>query len=157
MFMHIDLKKLATSIIIPLTVGGISAFITSDAMKDYKDFNRPPLAPPSWLFPVVWTILYILMGVSFYLVRKTKTKRNKTNAYILFAVQLFLNFIWSPIFFIGKAYLTAFIVLVALLLSVIGMTVSFYRINKLSGYLQIPYIIWLLIAGYLNLGIYILN
>ena len=157
MSFNIDLKKLVTSILIPLAVGGISAFITRDDMDIYSRIKRPPLSPPSWIFPVVWTILYILMGISLYLVRIKKTDINKKTAYISFAVQLFLNFIWSPIFFSMGAYVLAFVVLILLWLSVMVMILLFGRIDRRAAYLNIPYLVWLTFAAYLNLAIAILN
>ena len=158
MIFKIDFKKLIISLAIPLIVGAISAFITMGQMDIYSKIKQPPLAPSSVLFPIVWTILYLLMGISFYLVwTKYPTRYDKTSAYIAYAVQLFLNFIWSPIFFNAREYLIAFLVLIALWVMVIVMTVLFYRISKPAGILQIPYILWLTFAGYLNLAIYILN
>ncbi len=157
MSFNIDLRKLATSILIPLAVGGISAFITRNDMGIYSRIKRPPLSPPSWIFPVVWTVLYILMGISLYLVRIKKTDKNKRPAYIAFAVQLFLNFIWSPIFFSLNAYALAFAVLIILWLSVIVMILLFSGIDRRAAYLNIPYLVWLTFAAYLNLAIAILN
>ncbi len=158
MIFKINLKKLVTALLIPLAVGGLSSLITMGDTKIYKSLKTPPLSPPGIVFPIVWSVLYILMGVSLYLVM---TKRDayidKRPAYVLFFVQLFLNFLWQPIFFGAKMYLTAFIILVLLFLSVVAMTVSFYKISRLSALLQIPYIIWVAFAGYLNLGIVILN
>lgn len=157
MSFKIDLKKLVTSLILPLAVGGLSALITRNDMDVYSELNVPPLAPPSWLFPVVWTIIYILMGISLYLVRVKNTNRDKTSAYIAFAVQLFLNFIWSPIFFSAKAYTAAFVVLVLMWIAVIWMMVLFFRIDRRAAYLNILYLLWITFAGYLNLAIAILN
>lgn len=157
MSFKIDLKKLVTSLILPLAVGGLSALITRNDMDVYSELNVPPLAPPSWLFPVVWTIIYILMGISLYLVRVKNTNRDKTSAYIAFAVQLFLNFIWSPIFFSAKAYTVAFVVLVLMWIAVIWMMVLFFRIDRRAAYLNILYLLWITFAGYLNLAIAILN
>lgn len=157
MSLKIDLKKLITSLLIPLAAGGISAFITRNDMQIYDRLNVPPLAPPPWLFPIVWTVLYILMGISLYLIRVNKTTVNKTSAYIAFAIQLFLNFIWSPIFFSANAYVAAFVVLVLMWLFTILMIVLFSRIDRRAAYLNIPYLLWITFAGYLNLAIAILN
>lgn len=158
MIIKIDFKKLIVSLLIPLAVGGLSALITGSDMDIYGKIKQPPLSPPSIVFPIVWTVLYTLMGVSLYLVW-TKERRygNKKCAYIIFAIQLFLNFIWSPIFFSAEKYLLAFIVLVTLWIFAIIMAVLFYKISKPAGLLQIPYILWLTFAGYLNCGIYLLN
>lgn len=158
MIIKFNLKKFLISVAIPLLVGGFSALITMGDMDIYKEINTPPLSPPSWLFPVVWTILYFLMGVSLYLVwNKQDIYVDKKKAYLLFCLQLFLNFIWSPVFFTARSFLLAFIILVLLIITVVFMIVEFYNIDKRAGLLQIPYLIWLLFAAYLNMAIYILN
>ena len=156
--MKINYKKLIISIIIPLLVGGISAFLTRDSMSTFERVAKPPLSPPGWLFPVVWTILYILMGIASYLVNTSKgPKTLSDSALAIYALQLVFNFFWSIIFFNMEAYLFAFIWLIALWLLILWTTVSFYKINKTAGLLMIPYLIWVAFAGYLNLGIYLLN
>lgn len=158
MVFKFNLKRFLISIAIPLIVGGLSALITSENMNLYSRIETPLLSPPGWVFPVVWTILYTLMGVSFYLVwNSNATIFEKKQAFTIYAIQLFLNFIWSPIFFNMRAYLIAFIVLLALWGFVLAMIIKFYKISKLAGILQIPYLIWLTFAGYLNLAIYLLN
>ena len=153
---NIKWKSLLVNIAIPLLVGGISSLITMDGFRQYKEINQPPLSPPSAVFPVVWTILYILMGISSYLVYEKKDADNK-NALTLYAIQLAVNFIW-PIFFFGfNAYLFSFIILIVLWIFVLLTIISFYKINKTAALLMIPYLIWLTFAGYLNLGVYILN
>ena len=158
MILKFNLKRFLISIAIPLAVGGFSALITKGDMDLYSRIVRPPLSPPSILFPIVWSILYILMGISLYLVwNNSNSYSDKTSAFVLFAVQLFLNFIWSPIFFSAQQYLIAFIILVLLWITVLLMIISFYRISKVAGLIQIPYLIWLTFAGYLNFAIMILN
>ena len=158
MVFKFNLKRFLISIAIPLLVGGLSAIITRGDMDLYSQIKNPPLSPPGWLFPVAWSILYTLMGISLYLVWNSNARYiAKRNAYIFFGVQLFLNFIWSPIFFVGRQFLLAFIVLILMWSFTFGMIVSFYRISKLAGLLQIPYILWLTFAGYLNFAIYLLN
>lgn len=155
--MRVDWKKLIISIAIPLGVGGLSALLTSGNMNLFEEIEKPPLSPPGWLFPVVWTILYVLMGVALYLVIITKTKEDKRPAIISFAGQLFFNFFWSIIFFNTRAYLFAFIWLILLCVAIVGNIYFFNRINTMSAKFLIPYIVWVIFAGYLNLGIYILN
>lgn len=158
MVFKFNLKRFLISIALPLGVGGLSSLITKGNMNLYSEIVTPRLSPPGWLFPVVWTILYILMGISLYLVWNSEAKfYEKQRAFVIFGIQLFLNFIWSPIFFNQQRFLLAFIVLLFLWLFTFGMIVSFYKIMKLAGILQIPYIIWLTFAGYLNLAIYLLN
>ncbi len=144
------------SIGISLGVGGFSAFLTKDSMDLYSQINQPPLAPPSFLFPIAWTILYILMGFAAALI----WKRNGNEidfALIFYGFQLVFNFCWSLIFFNFRAFLFAFIWLLALLI-LIGITaVKFYKIYKPAGWLLLPYFLWVCFAGYLNFAIYLLN
>jgi len=155
-FLVIKWKELIISILIPLAVGGLSALITGGQMSDFMLLNQPPLSPPAWLFPVVWTVLYILMGIASYLVWQAKDK-NTDLALKIYGLQLFFNFFWSYIFFSLENYLFAFIWLLILWVLIIVTTVLFYRISKPAGYLMIPYLLWVTFAAYLNLAIYILN
>ena len=158
MIFKLDWKKLIVSLLIPLAVGGLSAFITRGDMDIYTKIERPPLSPPGKLFPIVWSILYFLMGVSLYIIWNSRARTDeKRSAIIFFALQLFMNFIWSPIFFSMQQYLLGFVVLVILWIFIIAMIISFKRISPIAAYLQIPYLLWVTFAGYLNLGIYILN
>lgn len=143
--------KLFIAILIPVVIGGIVGFIINPYI-DYNSLVKPPLSPPSIVFPIVWTILYVLMGISYYLL-KNPGKKEK----IIYFVQLGVNALWSVFFFIGKFYLFSFIWIVLLDVLVIFMIGIFYQNSKISGYLQIPYLIWILFATYLNLGIYVLN
>ncbi len=158
MVFKFNLKRFLISLALPLAVGGLSALITKDNMDLYSEIITPPLSPPGWVFPVVWTILYALMGVSLYLVWSSNVAfYKKQRAFTFFGIQLLLNFIWSPIFFNERWFLLAFMVLVLLWIFTLLMITSFYKISKVAGLLQIPYIIWLSFAGYLNLAIYLLN
>ena len=151
--MKINYKKLIISIIIPLGLGFLVGLL-SNSGSNYKDLIQPVFAPPSWVFPVVWTILYILMGISDYLVKEELNTNKSLNIY---KYQLGVNLLWSFIFFNFKWYLFAFIWIILLIILVIKMIKEFININKTSGYLQIPYLIWLIFAAILNLSIYILN
>ena len=155
--MRIEWKKLLICIAIPLAVGGLSALFTSGNMDLYNEINQPSLAPPGWLFPVVWTILYVLMGIALYIVVITKTRDDKRRAIISFGVQLFFNFFWSILFFNARAFLFAFVWLIFLWLAIIANIYFFYKINKNAGKLLIPYLVWVTFAGYLNLAIFLLN
>ncbi len=150
-------KKFLLCLAIPLGVGGVSALLTSGNMQLFDEINKPPLSPPGWLFPVVWTILYISMGVALYLVVMAKDTKANLPAYISFGVQLFFNFFWSIIFFNARAYLFAFIWLVLLWVAIIANIFFLYQVKKTAGKILIPYLIWVTFAGYLNLGIYLLN
>lgn len=158
MVFKFNLKRFLISIAIPLLAGGLSALITSGNMDIYSSIVRPPLSPPGWLFAVAWSILYFSMGVSLYLVWNTSANEGvKRQAFLLFGIQLFLNFIWSPIFFNEQWFLAAFVVLIALWIFVFLMILSFYKISKKAGLLQIPYLLWITFAAYLNIAIYLLN
>lgn len=144
------MKKILLYIFVTLFIGGVPSIsvITNNV---YPSLVKPPLSPPGILFPIVWTILFILMGISIYLVRDNKDLRR------IYFVQLFINALWTPIFFGLNNYLFALIWLILLLVTVIIMLYKFYKENKTSCYLNIPYLIWLLFALYLNTGIYLLN
>ncbi|WMJ21925.1 TspO/MBR family protein [Paludicola sp. MB14-C6] len=152
----IQFKPLIISILIPLAVGGLSGFLTKNSMELFKNLNQPPLAPPPILFPIVWTILFILMGISAYLVWVSDSPYKKP-ALLLYGVQLFFNFMWSIIFFNWEMRLFAFIWLMILWLLIIIMIALFYKVDKRAAYLQIPYLLWVTFAAYLNFAIYILN
>lgn len=153
--MKIQWKNLVTCIAIPLAVGSLSALLSQRGMAAYAMMNKPALSPPEWVFPVVWTILYVLMGIASYLVL-TSGKPNNA-ALTVYAIQLFFNFFWSILFFRLGLCVTAFIWLVLLWFLILGTTVLFYRIVKAAGYLMIPYLLWVAFAGYLNLSICLLN
>ena len=156
--MKIRVKPLIISLLIPLAVGGLSALLTRNSMEAFGALNQPPLSPPGWLFPVVWTVLYLLMGFASYLVFVNGRNRRKVqNALFVYGVQLFFNFLWSIIFFNQERYLFAFFWLLALWVLILITLVLFYRIHKPAGLLLIPYLVWVTFAGYLNLGIALLN
>jgi tryptophan-rich sensory protein len=155
--MKIQWKKLIACIAIPLLIGGASALFTRENMQSFGELEQPPLSPPGWLFPVVWSILYVLMGIASYLV-VTAEKTYLTNiALFVYGIQLVFNFFWSIIFFNLEMYLTAFIWLIILWVLILITTLLFYRIRKPAGYLMIPYLLWVTFAGYLNYAIYLLN
>ncbi len=155
--MKIDWKKLLISLAIPLAVGGL-ATVLSGGMGSYKIMNQPPLSPPGWVFPVVWTILYLLMGYASYLVYISgKNPEDIRKALILYGAQLFFNFLWPIVFFGFGWYLTAFFVLVVLWVLIYLTMRRFAAINERAGDLLLPYILWVTFAGYLNLGVFLLN
>ena len=158
MVFKLNIKRFLISLAIPLLIGGLSALITSGNMDVYSKIKVPIFAPPGWVFSVVWPVLYMLMGISFFIIWNSESDaQNKQVAFVLFALQLLLNFIWSPIFFNKQWFLLAFILLVFLWLFTLGMIVSFYKTSKFAGVLQIPYLLWLTFAGVLNFAIYLLN
>lgn len=147
-------KIYVKSILIPVIIGGIVGLIISGSI-DYNSLQKPFLAPPSILFPIVWTILYILMGVSYGILESKSLIEPKTK--FIYYLQLFVNALWSIFFFTLKWRLFAFIWIIALDLLVIIMIIEFYKKNKIAGLLQIPYLLWVLFASYLNLAVYLLN
>lgn len=153
--MKIQWKKLILCLIIPLAVGGLSALLTQNGMKSFETLTKPPFSPPGWLFPIVWTILYLLMGFTSYLV--LISGKQSTLGILAYSAQLFFNFLWSIYFFNQEMYLFSFIWLVVLWLLILATTILFYRNTKTAGYMLIPYLLWVAFAGYLNLGIYLLN
>lgn len=153
--MKIQWRNLVTCIAIPLAVGNLSALLTQNSMKAFESINKPALSPPGWLFPVVWTVLYILMGIASYLVL-TSGKQYDT-ALAVYGIQLIFNFFWPIIFFNLELYLFAFIWLILLWLLVLKTTSLFYQISKPASYLMLPYLLWITYAGYLNFSIYLLN
>ena len=154
----LNYKSLFICILIPLAIGGLSAFFTMGSMEDFAALDQPPLSPPGWLFPVVWSILYVLMGVASYFVLETPClAERKQRAFKVYFLQLGFNFLWSIIFFSFGAYEIAFAWLLILLALIIITAVRFYRINQISGFLMLPYIVWVVFAGYLNLAIAYLN
>ena len=139
--MKIEKKPLIIALLIPLITGGLSALLAG-GMDTFKTLDKPPLSPPGWLFPVAWTILYLLMGFASYLVFTSSAPQyKKNNALIFYGLQLFFNFFWSIIFFRWEMYLFAFIWLMIMWVLIIITLVKFYNINKLSGWLLFPYLL----------------
>lgn len=146
-------------IAIPLAVGALSALFTRGSMDIYGELELPPLAPPSWLFPVAWMILYSLMGISsatVYLKREVNPEA-ATKGLTYYAVSLIVNFCWSIVFFNMRAFLLAFIILAVLVYLIIRTILCYHKVSPVSSYLQIPYLLWVIFAGYLNIMIYVLN
>ena len=148
------IKTYAKSIIIPLLVGGIVGFLISNSI-DYQTLERPAFAPPSMAFPIVWTILYVLMGISYGILDSKSLVDSSINS--IYYLQLFFNALWPIAFFILKWRLFAFFWIIILAVLVLIMIIRFYAKNKAAGLLQIPYLLWTLFATYLNWGVYVLN
>ncbi len=156
--MKLNIKLLIKSIALPLLVGLISGLLTRNAMQDFQTLVKPPLAPPGWLFPVVWTILYTLMGISAYLIQTSSADpETKSDALMIYRYQLIVNFLWPVLFFSFGWYLFAFAWILLLWGLVILMIWDFSKISKTAAYLNIPYLIWLTFAAYLNGAIWWLN
>ncbi len=150
----INWKALLISLGISLGAGALAGILTSDSMETYGSLYQPPLAPPGWLFPIVWTILFILMGIAAYLIYESDVGEERKRAALrIYGIQLLVNVGWSVIFFRWDAYLLAFAWLL-LLWYLIYMTIDqFKEINEIAGKLLLPYILWVTFAGYLNLAI----
>lgn len=151
------MKKIITYIFylfFPLLVGGIVAFFIKDSI-DYTSLIRPPLAPPKVLFPIAWTILYLFMGISYFLYKKEFKERSVLD--FLYYIQLFVNALWSFIFFLWKARFVAILWILLLDILAVLLIYCFFYKKKISAFLNIPYLIWILFATYLTIGIYVLN
>ena len=142
------------SILIPVILGGIVGLIISNFM-DYDIINKPLLSPPAIAFPIIWTILYILMGISYGILKTNDLADEKVNS--VYFTQLLTNITWPIVFFTFKWRFIAIIWIIVLLILIIYMTAIFYKKNGLAGLLQIPYIIWTIFATYLTIGVYVLN
>ncbi len=146
-------KKFLLFILLPLIIGFIS-YLLGGSTDLFSEINKPSFAPPKILFPIVWTILYILMGISSYIIYEKKDKNNSLKVYLL---NLLVNMLWTPIFFRFKWFLLSFIWIIILDIIVIIMIMRFNKISKVASYIQIPYLIWIIFASVLNLSIYLLN
>lgn len=142
------------SILVPLLIGGLVGIVTSNYI-DYNSLIQPSWAPPSFLFPIVWTILYALMGVSYGILKSNSLLDSKAST--LYYVQLFVNALWSIFFFVFKWRLFSFIWILLLIVLVFLMIKDFYSKNKVAGLIQLPYLLWIIFASFLNLAVYILN
>ena len=150
-----NIKTYIKSIAIPLLIGIVVGLLTSGSMTDFNLLVKPQFAPPAILFPIVWTILYSLMGISYGILKTNDLVDEDVNS--TYYWQLFVNALWSIIFFILKWRLFAFFWILLLIVLVVTMIIRFYNKNKLSGLLQLPYLLWLVFAAVLNLCIYTLN
>ena len=150
--------KIILCITFTLSIGAISGIATASGINNwYVKLNKPVFNPPNYLFGPVWTLLYILMGVSFYLILQSKNSILKKRAITIFFIQLFLNFCWSFLFFKFQLVGIAFIEIIFIWVSIILMIVAFYKISKVASFLQIPYLLWVSFATVLNGSILILN
>lgn len=139
----------------PIVLGSLIGLITSMG-SSYQTFIKPPFAPPGIVFPIVWSILYFLMGISAYIIA-TSHSPHKKQALRTYYLQLFLNLLWPVLFFMLNLKIVAFVELIILIYVITNMIMQFYKINRKAAYLQIPYLIWCLFASYLNLAITLLN
>ncbi len=150
--------KLIVSLLLPLGLGAIAGMFTSEAIPGwYASLNRPSFNPPNWVFGPVWTCLYILLGISLFLIWKQKTSKERNLAIFVFFIQLTLNFGWSFIFFYFNLIGLALLEIILLWISIVIMLVSFYKIKHMAAYINIPYLLWVSFATILNAAYYFLN
>lgn len=149
-------KPFLLSLFVPLAIGALVGFIIMPNIGIYRQFALPPGAPPSWLFPIAWSLLYLMMGLAFYGVFSAQAY-HRTAAFWVYALQLAFNFLWPIFFFKAQLYLFSFVWLLALLVLIVLTIRLFYPINRLSAYLMLPYLAWCLYAAYLNFGVAVLN
>lgn len=151
-----EIPKLMVSLIIVFIVGAIGSVATSPQIPVwYATLARPAWAPPNWLFPVVWTILYILIGISLFLVWRKGLESKQ--ALVVFAVQLGLNLLWSLVFFGFHSIVGGLVIILMLWMAILANIIVFYRISRWAGLILLPYLVWVSIASYLNYSIYLLN
>lgn len=151
------LKIYGIFLLITGAVGGLSALLTNMGMESYKAAEKPPLTPPDIVFPIVWSILFTLMAISAARVWLTDNSRMRNRSILIYALQLFFNFVWSILFFNLEAYGLAFLWLIVLWVLILLMIIQFYKSDKIAGLLQIPYLLWVSFAGYLNYMVWMLN
>lgn len=150
--------KLIIALALPLAVGAIAGLFTSQSVKGwYSQLTKPSFNPPDWLFGPVWTTLYILMGISFYLIWVQPAGKSRNTGILLFLVQLALNFAWSFLFFYFHQIGLALVEIILLWIFIVAMCVQFYKIKTLAAYLNIPYLLWVTFATILTASIYLLN
>ena len=151
-------KSIVFWVILSEAVGLLAGLLTRNATEIYGQIAaKPPLAPPAWLFPVVWTILYALMGIGAGLVANQVTDESRNRSLNLMVAQLIVNFFWSLIFFNAQAFGFAFVWLLLLWVLVLLMILTFRKVDPLAAWLQVPYLLWLTFAAYLNIGVWYLN
>lgn len=151
-------KAYAVWIALAVAVGGLSGWLTKEGTEIYNaTIEKPPLSPPSIVFPIVWSILFVLMGVGAAKVYLSPSSEDRSRSLLLFIIQLAVNFFWSIIFFNFENFGLAFFWLLALWGLILWMMLSFYKVDKIAALLQIPYFLWVTFAAYLNFGVWMLN
>ena len=151
-------KTYAFWVLLSEAVGALSGWLTRNGSKIFsQSVNKPPLTPPSLVFPIAWGVLFLLMGISAARVALTPASRGRSLGLNLFILQLVVNFLWSPIFFNLQAYGFALIWLLLLMLLVVAMILAFHKTDPLAAWIQVPYLMWLVFATYLNAGVWLLN
>jgi translocator protein len=150
--------KLVVSLALPLGAGTIAGIFTAKAVPEwYASLNRPSFSPPNWVFGPIWTVLYILLGISLFLIWKLDPGKERNRAIFIFLLQMLLNFGWSFLFFHFKMVGVALVEIMVLWMSILLMLFHFYKIDRMAAYINIPYLLWVTFATILNLGYYWLN
>lgn len=149
--------EVVVAIILSLGGGFLISFLTRDAMGQFSSFKQPPLAPPAWLFPIAWSILYILMGVASYLIFNLKKSKERTVLLVLYLIQLGFNFLWTIIFFNLGWFWVAAVWLAIMWAVILTLMIRVKKLSPAAFYLLLPYILWCSFAMYLNISIAILN
>ena len=150
--------KLVASLLLPLGIGGIAGMFTTEAIPGwYASLNQPSFNPPNWVFGPVWTTLYIIMGISLFMILKMEVSKERNQAILIFMAQLFLNFCWSFFFFYFKMIGLALIDIAALWIMIVIMLVRFHKLKPVAAYINIPYLLWVTFATVLNAAYFFLN
>jgi translocator protein len=153
-----QIGKLIASLLLPLGIGGIAGIFTTEAIPGwYATLNQPSFNPPNWVFGPVWSTLYIIMGISLFIIWKLPASKQRNQAILVFMSQLFLNFCWSFFFFYFKMIGVALIDIVALWIMIFIMLIRFHKVKPLASYINIPYLLWVTFATVLNAAYFILN
>ena len=154
----VNIVKLLISIILPLSIGAIAGIFTAKSIPEwYATLNQPSFNPPNWIFGPVWTTLYLIMGISFFLIWKLESGRERNQAIVIFWVQMLLNFGWSFFFFYFNMIGLALIEILLLWITIVLMITRFYKLKPLAAYLNIPYLLWVSFATMLNAAYFFLN
>lgn len=157
MMKKINWFQLLVIVLITELIGLLGNLFSGNSGQVYTSFVKPPLSPPGWIFGVIWPVLYLLMGIAAYIIYQTPETPERKEAITLYWVQLFVNFLWPIVFFRFQWYWASVVVILLLDVLVLITTIRFYNIKKVAGYLMVPYLLWILFATYLNVGISVLN
>ncbi len=153
-----QITELLIHIVSAELVGAFAGLISKHSFSFYQDLAKPPFSPPGWVFPVIWVILYALMGLSVFLIETSGAEhREKKKAFWIYGVQLFVNFLWSVVFFRLRLIPLSVAVILLLLLLVITMIIAFWKIRPAAAYINVPYLLWTAFAVYLNIGVFLFN
>ena len=159
----INVPNLLIAVALPLAVGALSAFVSASGGEGgfsaiYGGLSKPPLSPPSWLFPVVWSVLYVLMGIASYSAdRNAENAQKRRSALYFYGAQLAVNFIWPIAFFRAKQFLLSLVILAVLFFLALFTAIKFFKIKPVAAWLMVPYLLWIAFAAYLNTAVVLMN